>query len=195
TNQLKEVKMTRKAQYKPSNWSDYNQSLVARGNINFWVNKEMINNWYAKPVKSSRGATPIYSDQTIHCILILKFLYHLPLRATQGFVTSLFKLANIKLKVPHYSTICRRLSKLTPLLQTRYAANEGIDIALDSTRLKVYGEDGVRKFVKLFILRAVRWYLAYSLSYPNIEELMLERCFKVDHQPLIGGYYTTRQNF
>ncbi|MDB6095963.1 MAG: hypothetical protein JWM09_810, partial [Francisellaceae bacterium] len=29
-----------------------------------------------------------------------------------------------------------------------------------------------RQFVKLFILRTVRWYLAYSLSYRNIEELM-----------------------
>jgi putative transposase len=28
---------------------------------------------------------------------------------------------------------------------------------------------------------AVRWYLAYSLSYRNIEELMAERCVCVDH--------------
>ncbi len=32
-----------------------------------------------------------------------------------------------------------------------------------------------RHFEKGIILMAVRWYLAYALSYRNIEELMLER--------------------
>lgn len=38
-----------------------------------------------------------------------------------------------------------------------------------------------RHFEKEIILMAVRWYLAYALSYRNIEELMLERGVKVDH--------------
>ncbi|MGI9214576.1 MAG: IS6 family transposase [Gammaproteobacteria bacterium] len=38
-----------------------------------------------------------------------------------------------------------------------------------------------RHFFKDIILMAVRWYLAYSLSYRDIEELMLERGIKVDH--------------
>ena len=31
---------------------------------------------------------------------------------------------------------------------------------------------------------SVRWYVAYSLSYRNIEELMLERGVNVDHSTL-----------
>lgn len=38
-----------------------------------------------------------------------------------------------------------------------------------------------RHFKKTIILMAVRWYLAYSLSYRNIEELMAERGIGVDH--------------
>ena len=38
-----------------------------------------------------------------------------------------------------------------------------------------------RHFFKDIILMAVRWYIAYSLSYRDIEELMLERGIKVDH--------------
>ncbi|WP_240946489.1 IS6 family transposase, partial [Pseudomaricurvus alkylphenolicus] len=38
-----------------------------------------------------------------------------------------------------------------------------------------------RHFKKDIILQAVRWYLAYSLSYREIEELMLERGVEVDH--------------
>jgi transposase-like protein len=34
------------------------------------------------------------------------------------------------------------------------------------------------------ILMLVRWYLAYSLSYQNIEELALERGLKVDHSTI-----------
>ena len=32
-----------------------------------------------------------------------------------------------------------------------------------------------RHFMQDIILMSVRWYVAYSLSYRNIEELMLER--------------------
>lgn len=38
-----------------------------------------------------------------------------------------------------------------------------------------------RHFKKDIILMLVRWYLAYSLSYRDIEELALERGLKVDH--------------
>jgi len=41
-----------------------------------------------------------------------------------------------------------------------------------------------RHFKKEIILMAVRWYLAYALSYRNIEELMLERGVEVDHSTI-----------
>ncbi|WP_423063547.1 IS6 family transposase [Candidiatus Paracoxiella cheracis] len=41
-----------------------------------------------------------------------------------------------------------------------------------------------RHFEKGIILMAVRWYLAYALSYRNIEELMLERGVNVDHSTI-----------
>jgi len=39
----------------------------------------------------------------------------------------------------------------------------------------------VRHFQKTIIMMAVRWYLAYSLSYRDIEELMDERGICIDH--------------
>ncbi|MEE8057711.1 MAG: IS6 family transposase, partial [Pseudomonadales bacterium] len=41
-----------------------------------------------------------------------------------------------------------------------------------------------RHFERDMILQSVRWYLAYSLSYRNIEEMMTERGFKVDHSTI-----------
>ena len=41
-----------------------------------------------------------------------------------------------------------------------------------------------RHFKKDIILMALRWYLSYSLSYRDIEELMAERGVTVDHSTL-----------
>jgi len=41
-----------------------------------------------------------------------------------------------------------------------------------------------RYFEKTIILMAVRWYVAYSLSYRNIEELIKERGLALDHATL-----------
>jgi len=41
-----------------------------------------------------------------------------------------------------------------------------------------------RHFQEDLILQSVRWYLAYSLSYRDIEELMQERGFSVDHSTI-----------
>ena len=37
------------------------------------------------------------------------------------------------------------------------------------------------RFAKDIILICVRWYLAYPLSYRNLEEMMAERGVQVDH--------------
>ncbi len=44
-----------------------------------------------------------------------------------------------------------------------------------------------RQFTQEMILQNVRWYLAYALSYRDIEELMHERGFSVDHSTINRG--------
>ena len=39
-------------------------------------------------------------------------------------------------------------------------------------------------FKKIIIMMAVRWYLAYPLSYRNIEELMADRGVNIDHSTI-----------
>ena len=41
-----------------------------------------------------------------------------------------------------------------------------------------------RHFKKTIIMMAIRWYVAYALSYRDIEELMLERGVEVDHSTI-----------
>ena len=41
-----------------------------------------------------------------------------------------------------------------------------------------------RHFQKDMIVQSIRWYLAYALSYRDIEEMMQERGFSVDHSTI-----------
>lgn len=48
-----------------------------------------------------------------------------------------------------------------------------------------------RHFPKEVILMAIRWYIAYPLSYRHVEELMEERGLKLDHATVnrcVGKY-------
>lgn len=79
--------------------------------------------------------------------MTLKQVLGLKLRQTEGFVESLFVIMAIEKSVPDYSTLSRRAGKLEiDLKVTKKSGN--IDIVVDSTGLKVYGEGEwkVRRF-------------------------------------------------
>jgi len=127
--------------YIPCNWEHYNKALIKRGNLSVWIDSEDIQKWYADNINTvGRGSTHIYSDWAIAAINKLRFIFQMPLRMTQGFVESLFKLTHVDLQVPHYSTLSRRLEKLACDLENTLAPDQPIHLALDSTGLKVYGE-------------------------------------------------------
>ena len=44
------------------------------------------------------------------------------------------------------------------------------------------------RFEDDIILLCTRWYLAYPLSYRNIEEMMLERGLEVDHSTMVPSH-------
>lgn len=129
----------KKVVYRPRNWCQYNKALVKRGDLMLWIPQEVLNMWYVTKKTGRRGASYRYSDLAILCASQIRFMYHLPLRATQGFLGSLFSLLNITHRVPCYSTICRRMKTLNvniPIQTSDFSRH----IVLDSTGMKVYGE-------------------------------------------------------
>jgi hypothetical protein len=131
--------MSSKKIYRPQNWSHYNRSLVQRGDLSLWVCEDFLKKWMNDEKSGKKGAPKTYSDMAILCANQVRLLYHLPLRATQGFLQSLFRMLKTNARVPCYSTICRRLKTLTvPIPISR--PKEARVIVLDSTGLKVYGE-------------------------------------------------------
>ena len=131
-----------KKKYKITNWNKYNKTLVNRGNITLWFSENSIKNWFFNG-KRKKGAPKIYSDLAIKTILVIRSIFCLPLRNTQGFIESIVSLMKLKLSVPDYTTICRRqktLCKQIDKIMKKVTKNEPLNIIIDSTGLKVFGE-------------------------------------------------------
>jgi IS5 family transposase len=128
---------TKKAVYRIRNWREYNQALVRRGSLTVWVDQASLDAWnYQGPAQW--GGQYVYSDAAIQCLLTLRAVFHLPLRATQGMAASVFDLMGLDLEVPHYSTLSRRAADLAVDLSRK--SKGPLHLVLDSTGLKVYGE-------------------------------------------------------
>jgi hypothetical protein len=77
----------KKANYRVTNWAEYDQALVNRGDVTVWLEKGYLeNNWIAKST-GKRGAPKIYSDEAIQVMLTKP-----PFRALEGFGQSLMRL-------------------------------------------------------------------------------------------------------
>src|SRR5208282_6947315 len=79
----------KKDKYRIRNWREYNQSLVNRGSITFWFDKDSIAKWYSAEHTQKPGRPDTYSDDAIRCGLLVKAVFRMPLRALQGFIGSL----------------------------------------------------------------------------------------------------------
>ncbi|MFQ1894637.1 IS5 family transposase [Aeromonas veronii] len=122
-----------------TNWPQYNKSLLNRGSLTFWVDAEAMRNWFHHDHHRRRGRSQLYTDQTISTFLMLKGIFSLTLRATQGLLDSLFELMNLPLCAPDYSCVSKRAH--TVAVAYRQPAKGRItDQVIDSTGLKVFGE-------------------------------------------------------
>lgn len=129
----------KKQQYRIRNWPDYNKALVQRGSLTLWIDERAIETWLNTDCPVRRGRRRTYADAAIFCSLILREVYHLPLRATEGLVSSLLRLLKTGLPVPDYSTLSRRARALDVQLSSA-ARREPLLLVIDSTGLKLYGE-------------------------------------------------------
>lgn len=86
--------------YRVRNWSEYNKSLVNRGNLTVWISEEAIKHWKTTEKTGKQGASNTYSDFAIESCLMLKMLFKLDYRKTQGLVDSLFVLMQVELSSP-----------------------------------------------------------------------------------------------
>jgi hypothetical protein len=125
--------------YRIKNWPKYNRSLIQRGSINFWFSEDAITKWKNINYTGEKGRPQEYSDDAILCALLIRTVYHLPLRALEGLLLSLVSLLGLSLEIPSYTQICRRAKYLGKTLK-KLSSRRPHDIVFDSTGFKVYGE-------------------------------------------------------
>ena len=128
----------KKRQYRVRNWPDYNRALIGRGSLTLWVEQSAINRWRDTAAPVRRGRRRFYSDLAVTCALTLREVYHLPLRSTQGPISSVLRLLGTDLSAPHYSTLSRRAASLDVKLPR--VSTGPLHLAVDSTGVKLYGE-------------------------------------------------------
>jgi hypothetical protein len=120
--------------YKIRNWSEYNKALTKRGSLTLWFDEDAIKQWHNLDTPGHRGRLLDYSDIAISCMLTLKTVFQLPLRATQGLVSSLIGLMNLPIKSANYTTLCRRQKDIDVPLQKR-ERHENLHAVFDATGL------------------------------------------------------------
>ncbi|KJR38587.1 hypothetical protein BOO91_18385 [Vibrio navarrensis] len=94
-----------KSTRKITNWKEYNQALVNRGSLTFWLDEKAKDAWQCQEHHGRRGRGFQFSDTAIETALMLKEIFGLSLRATEGFINSLFRLMDVQLRSPDYSCI------------------------------------------------------------------------------------------
>lgn len=131
--------LKRKLTYKITNWKQYNESLVERGSITVWFSDDVLASWEHPNDALKVGRPFTYSDTAIECLLTIRELLKLPYRQTEGFGRSLIGLLEADVAIPDYSSLAKRAAKLGATLDV---ANKrgAIDVVVDSTGLKVFGE-------------------------------------------------------
>ena len=127
-----------KTKYRVSNWAEYDQALVKRGDITLWISGEAIASWKPAPT-GLRGAQRKFSNHAIETALALRLVFKLPLRQAEGFLRSVLSLMSVDLEAPDHTTLSRRSQNLNVDLH-RMPGDEPIHLIVDSTGLSIVGE-------------------------------------------------------
>lgn len=140
TTGSKKQKFAGKKKYRVRNWKEYNEALVNRGRIMFWITEDAMREWEEKRRTGKRGKPKLFSNTAIETALTLKEVFHLPLRQTEGFLASIFQKMGVTLKVPDHSTLSLRAETTSISIRVRALRDEPLHLVVDSTGAKVCGE-------------------------------------------------------
>ena len=83
-----------KARYAVKNWPLYEAALRKRGDIRIGIGEDVAAH-RTVPGKRTPKGYPVYTDLAIETVLILRLVFHQPLRQTEGLVGSIFGLMGL----------------------------------------------------------------------------------------------------
>ena len=117
-----QYKHAKQKKYHVRNWAEYNEGLRRRGDLTVWFDEEAIANWMADKT-GKPGGQRVYSDMAIETGLVVRMVYKLAYRQTEGFLHSIASLLGLGIEIPDYSTLSRRSRLLRKKLRIPKAAS------------------------------------------------------------------------
>lgn len=162
----------KKSSYKVTNWRKYNESLVCRGDVTFWFSEDVIETWEHANDEPKVGRPFVYSDTAIESLLVLRELFRLPYRQTEGLGRSLVKLMQADVVIPDYTSLAKRAAQSDISLAVTDRTGP-IDVVVDSTGLKVFGE-GEWKTRKHGVSKRRTWRKLHLAVNPKTQEIEAE---------------------
>ena len=133
-----QYKHAKKKKYRIRNWRAYTEALRRRGDLTVWFDVDAIEEWQADKTGKPGGQRK-YADVAIETGLVVRMIYKLAYRQTQGLLKSIATLLELGIEIPDYSTLCRRSKALRKKLQVpKDVGNQPIHLMIDSTGLKIH---------------------------------------------------------
>lgn len=122
-----------------ANWAEYNEGLKKRYEVTVYFEDVSV---FDKPeATGSNGRPREYSDGYIELGLTLKSVYRMPYRGLEGFMRGILKLNRLEDKpFPDFTTFCNRAKTLEIERRLEALRGQKINILVDSTGLKIFGE-------------------------------------------------------
>ena len=96
-----QYKHAKQKKYHVRNWAEYNEGLRRRGDLTVWFDEEAIANWKADKT-GEPGGQRVYSDMAIETGLVVRMVYKLAYRQTEGFLHSIASLLGLGIEIPEY---------------------------------------------------------------------------------------------
>ena len=94
-----QYKHAKQKKYHVRNWAEYNEGLRRRGDLTVWFDEEAIANWMADKT-GKPGGQRVYSDLAIETSLVVRMVYKLAYRQTEGFLHSMASLLGARYRDP-----------------------------------------------------------------------------------------------
>ncbi len=123
-----------KMSFKVRNWPAYEAGLRRRGSLSLWIEDAALESWQT----TRPGGQARYIDAAIQTSMMLRIVFKLALRQTEGLMTPVFTLMGLTLSAPDHSTVSRR-AVILPVIQPASVPHGPLHVLIDSTGLQVYG--------------------------------------------------------
>lgn len=103
------------------------------------ISEDLSDGWYEGNIDNkNRGRQRKYSDLAIEQFLMIRCIFGLRLRQTEGFINYLFEICVFDIRSPDYTTVSKRGEKLGLSMDLPDEAEEFDHVAMDSTGIQTY---------------------------------------------------------